>query len=757
MNFFGTKLVLLVAAVAVAATSAAAAESVNASSVVNELEEQLRAERAEHQAEREQLQVERAEHRAELKQLQDELAMCDNVKVGGGGSGSSFFADVVVERQHYKNKKSSFSASSSLLVVPSSQQQQQQQQRRLKSDKKNPPQPPPMLDETPDPPTRNPNTIDPMCYPEHTMQEFDFFIGDDTLPMALSPWGEGNGDSTGYMHWPFNRGMSAITVGGAYSGGGGNPPTVITILGTGENNGINIAAAQYSETDSAGQSSYQYHAQQLTDQVTSLGTVTAVTFIPPYIYNTQYESWQPDTANLDTIYFLVGVANGYVNMCSIRPGYIPGKMNLTPTCEDLGYFGYQGSLIGNISEMLYIPQIKAVVIMTFAGGFYSYSLTFDSDKKPTLATASSNIDYLNGNICGSCNYCTDCNSPPSMLPRSLAAVYVDDDTTYLYAAGLYPTDCYKGGVGNGAPIEIFNINGSDAASLPITHVGTIENTYLTYQIVPAPTGIYFAAGGAGVFYIPYQGQDAKYGMLGSATPTIYQAYGVPDDSKDEPQVTVTSITYSANPNNVVVYVDPGTAGNISYAFQGGALFISFVTSCDLSDQQQVSDCSPNQGYLDSGCIGSILTRDTCTGVNSLFVDNSVLGPVYTSIVDVNMNLFVQNGEGGLSIFSLAYTPGFASDIEWIMNTYYTDSCTCTPPPTLMAEILAGVALVLAIVAIPELLPEAAGAVVVYAGIASATAGVAVTFAPLANDAPSYDDDDYDGSSDYIYRYRMLNE
>ena len=386
--------------------------------------------------------------------------------------------------------------------------------------------------------------------------------------------------------------------------------------------------------------------------------------------------------------------------------------------------------------MLYIPQIQAVVIMTFAGGFYSYSLKFDSNNKPTYATASSNTDYLNTDICNYCNYCEDCNSPPSMLPRSLAAVYVDEETTYLYAAGLYPTDCYKG---KGAPIEIFNINGSDT-SLPFTHVGTIENTFWTYQIVPAPTGIYFAAGGAGVFYIPYRGQDASHGMLGSAAPTIYQAYGVPNGGYGDdyeyadvlPGVTVTSITYSANPDNVVVYVEPGTAGKIGRAFQGGALFISYVKSCDSYTGQAVSDCNPTQNYLANGCLGSISTRDTCTGQVSLFVDGSVLGPVYTSIVDVNMNLFVQNGQGGLSIFSLAYTPGFVSDLEWIENTYYANSCNCNPPKSLIVEILAGVALVLAIVAIPELLPEAAGAVVAYAGIAAATAGVAVTFAPLAN-------------------------
>ena len=355
MKSFGTKLVLLVEAAAVAAM--AATESANASSVVNELKEQLR-------VERELRETKEAEHRDELKQLQDEFAMwkesgvqggdgsvVDNVKVDGR-SGSSFFEDVV-ERPHYTNKKvasrsrskahvsssstllSSFSASSSSLVVPSSQQQQQ---RRLKSDKKNPFQPPPMPKPLP------PNTIDPECYPETTMNEYNFFDEDSA---NVYNGGAGKREAliadgatdfgNGFLNWPFNRGMSAITVGGAYSGGG-NPPTIFTIVVNGnggpdgETDGINIAAAQFNEIDSTGDPSYKYHAKQSTDQLTNLGTVTAVTFIPPYVFNQDYQSWQPDTADLNTIYFLVGSANGAVYMCSITPGTTGRNLNLTPTC-----------------------------------------------------------------------------------------------------------------------------------------------------------------------------------------------------------------------------------------------------------------------------------------------------------------------------------------------------------------------------------------------------------------------------------------
>jgi hypothetical protein len=364
MKSFGTKLVLLVEAAAV--TAMAATDSANASpasSVVNELKEQLRLEREL----RETMEV---EHRDELKQLQDEVAMwkesgvqsgdrsvVDNVKVGGG-SGSSFFDDVV-ERQHSANKQVasrsqskahvasssssspllSLSASSSSLVVPSSQQQQ----RRLKSDKKNPFQPLPMPKPLP------PNTIDPECYPETTMNEYNFFDGDTSNVYNFYDTGyreatwaliaDGATDfGNGFLNWPFNRGMSAITVGGAYSGGG-NPPTIFTIVVNGnggpdgETDGINIAAAQFNEIDNTGDPSYKYKAQQSTDQLTNLGTVTAVTFIPPYVFNQDYQSWQPDTADLNTIYFLVGSANGDVYKCSITPGTKGWNLNLTPTCN----------------------------------------------------------------------------------------------------------------------------------------------------------------------------------------------------------------------------------------------------------------------------------------------------------------------------------------------------------------------------------------------------------------------------------------
>jgi len=219
-------------------------------------------------------------------------------------------------------------------------------------------------------------------------------------------------------------------------------------------------------------------------------------------------------------------------------------------------------------------------------------------------------------------------------------------------------------------------------------------------------------------------------MLGSSEPTIYQAFGLPYDSEDYPDYTVTSIAFSANPNNVVVYKD-FASGEIEYGFEGGALFISFIRSCSLTEGRTIDKCE--QYYNANGCLGSISMLDPCTGEVSDFVVENVQGPAYTMIVDVNMNLLVQNGQGGLSTFSVPYTPGLSGGVELLPNQYYENSCSCTEPKSLLGEILTGVGLLLAIVAIPGLVEsEAAGAIITYAGIAVATAGVGTTFAPVAN-------------------------
>jgi hypothetical protein len=138
-------------------------------------------------------------------------------------------------------------------------------------------------------------------------------------------------------------------------------------------------------------------------------------------------------------------------------------------------------------------------------------------------------------------------------------------------------------------------------------------------------------------------------------------------------------------------------------------------------------------YFESGCIGSIDIFDPCTGEASEFVSENVVGPIYSSIADINMNLLVQVGTQGLSIYSLAYTPGVAQDDEWLENGWFNENCNadaCAPSKSLFADIVAGVALVIAIAAFPELIP---GAVTPYilgvAGIAAATAGFCVTMPP----------------------------
>jgi len=172
--------------------------------------------------------------------------------------------------------------------------------------------------------------------------------------------------------------------------------------------------------------------------------------------------------------------------------------------------------------------------------------------------------------------------------------------------------------------------------------------------------------------LSHSGKDAPNGMLGSE-PTIYQAFGLPSDSMEQPSVTVTSIAFSANPNNVVVYKDFVT-GQDEYAFEGGALFISYITTCSLTEERTIDGCTQN--YAANGCLGSISMMDPCTGKVSDFVVENVQGPVYTTIADVNMNLLVQNGQGGLSTYSVPYTPGLDGGQELLPNQYYENSCSC---------------------------------------------------------------------------------
>jgi len=150
------------------------------------------------------------------------------------------------------------------------------------------------------------------------------------------------------------------------------------------------------------------------------------------------------------------------------------------------------------------------------------------------------------------------------------------------------------------------------------------------------------------------GKDAPSSMLGNE-PTIYQAFEVPSEGKGSDEqlpVAATSIVFLANPNNVAVYRDAFT-GKDKYAFEGGALFISFITSCSLAAEREIDGLKQN--YASNGCIGSISMVDACAGTLSELAVDNVPGPAHTMIADVSMNLLVQAGQGGLSAYSAPHT------------------------------------------------------------------------------------------------------
>jgi len=315
------------------------------------------------------------------------------------------------------------------------------------------------------------------------------------------------------MNWSFNRGLSAITI-GTYNSTGSIPATVIAILGSGQGgpdgnyNGFIVTAAVYNEDSTKSNLGVRYNSYSSgrQDPQGNDEEVTTVTMMPPYIFDSTTQSYEPNTKDLETIPFLVGCASGNVYMCTIAP-YKSTGIDLDASCnmwQQLG--GAENGMTGNIAEILYIPQINAVIIMTFMGVLLSYSVSFDGST-PTLENKSQNKEFENTNpseLYGGGGF-----TGSVVLPRSLAAVYIDQNTTYLYAAGLWKVTEVNPNLGEGgmysAPLTILSIDGTDP-SLTITPVGNLTNTYSTYQVVPVPTGIYFLAGGAGVFYVPYKGK-----------------------------------------------------------------------------------------------------------------------------------------------------------------------------------------------------------------------------------------------------------
>lgn len=197
---------------------------------------------------------------------------------------------------------------------------------------------------------------------------------------------------------------------------------------------------------------------------------------------------------------------------------------------------------------------------------------------------------------------------------------------------------------------------------------------------------------------------------------------------------ITSIGYSRNPLGVVGTYNPYSA-QYEKVYEGGAIFIGTVhysnrtlnTGNCFSGQFNAHGAhKENRATYGSTCPGSIELFDICQGTTDPFIVDEVDGPVYAMNVDVNMNVITQNGQGGLSLFSVAYTPGVPTAVSFLES----QASTCgASAKDIFADIMLGLALLVGAVAaigLAVVCPEcyAAGAFVFE------TTSLAATFAWL---------------------------
>jgi len=484
--------------------------------------------------------------------------------------------------------------------------------------------------------------------------------------------------------------------------------------------------------------------------------VTTATFIVPYYQNTTSGHYYPNTTGLDTLYFVLGYTNGAADLCYFSPP------SLDITCDTLVAFngcgnsnGEDNSLFaGEISDVTYVPQNNAIVALGFNGEMYVFDASWNGTI-PVLDVPKYLPTEYTYSIFGPCT-CIGCQYDTSILieiygtnsmtlSRNLAVVYVNPELTYVYVAGLfYITECVlpyqmltpdqikHGGV------TIFQLTSKNE----LEYVGEVEGTEACTQILPSTDGLYATcSAGQNVLYIPYEEPDTKsgsgnsnntlpIGLIGSS-PTLHIAYEIQNDSD-----FVTSIGFSSNAMQSVVYRNPLT-GQIGNVYPSGAIIVSTTTINDNIDGCSTSKTLYEEACQDTNkvtisplasnsCAGSITLVDICTGQPSLFVDNIVDGPVYSTITDINMNFLTQNGEGGLSYWSVGFVPGRVQDAVALVNEA---SPACNDGGDLFDDILAGVTMVLAIVALPELLPEAITTFAAYSSLVVAGVGVAALFEP----------------------------
>lgn len=202
-----------------------------------------------------------------------------------------------------------------------------------------------------------------------------------------------------------------------------------------------------------------------------------------------------------------------------------------------------------------------------------------------------------------------------------------------------------------------------------------------------------------------------------------------DDSGEDTYDLITSIAFSPNTNDVVSARSPVTGKDQSF-YVGGALVIATIryddtvvatTKC-LSGNFNKDSASPTYGL---SCPGSLVLNDICkNGENTEFVNDLIDGPAYGLIIDNNMNVLTQNGQGGISYFSVAYSPGHAQDGVFLANL--VDPCSGSKLKTILAAVLAGAALIIGIAGLIVTGPE----LVVGLGIASLTVGTGGAVVPF---------------------------
>lgn len=97
----------------------------------------------------------------------------------------------------------------------------------------------------------------------------------------------------------------------------------------------------------------QYTGQNLTNQRTTSMT-TAVVNLVEYELNPNTNLYQPIEEERSSIYSLIGIESGEVNLCEV---FVGDQVGTTTSCsfkvENLGYA---------IADMLYIPQVRSLIL-----------------------------------------------------------------------------------------------------------------------------------------------------------------------------------------------------------------------------------------------------------------------------------------------------------------------------------------------------------------------------------------------------------